>query len=366
MTESFIPHSASDIRSDDFAHVSGIAERNFIGKGPLSEALRITLAERYQRPFALLTDGGAPALQLALRALRFIHGRRRSQVLTSAYVCPSVVSAIRREGLSPVFADTAADRLSLAVEDVAARLSSRVLAIVCPHVGGVPDAIDGIRTLGVPVISDACQAIGTSVAGVDLAGVGEFGVLSFGPTKMLAGGGGALLVAGDVEAEVVSRLGRDELSVDQYLEHGFEVTYGQHVGDLNAGIVAVQLARLSEMVARRRQIAAQYDAALASIAAVRQVETVCESRDERFNRFRYYFFADDASDWVDHFKNQGVDARRSVAHAVDRYHQRVGQRQNVRRLGDQVVSLPIYPRLTDRQLQRVTEAILAFGSRGNL
>jgi perosamine synthetase len=280
----------------------------------------------------------------------------KDRVLLGAYVCPEVLSAVMQAGLQPVMVDTRLDSLNLDMTALASRIDARSLAIICTNIGGMPDDYSAAAAFGIPIISDCAQAIGSRHAGRDLASQGLCSVLSFGATKMLsAGAGGAFL--GDRElGESVAQLSRSELSTEDYRQGGFRATFGQHVGELTAGLAMAQLRRLEGMIARRRQIAESYDLALRDAL---NVMLVGDDRLAHSNRFRYYFLSDKAAAWIDHLRSRDIDARPSIAHVIPEYLQGQGAFPNVLYIARRVVSVPIFPAMTNTQAALVADALAA-------
>jgi dTDP-4-amino-4,6-dideoxygalactose transaminase len=320
----------------------------------LCDDLRQLLKTQFGCQQAILTDSGTAALHLCLLALREEHPEK-AKVLTGAYLCPEVVSAIIRAGLEPVFADTCADSLNVDMTTVGELTDDMTLAIVCTNIGGMPDDYQAAGRLGVPIISDCAQAIGTRLGGRDVATQGLFSILSFGPTKMItAGGGGAVLCQSDRLAKLVDRLAQPELPVEEYRTTGFRATYGQHMGDLTAGLASAQLRRLDFLVDRRREIADSYDRALRDR---KDVAIVNEGRFVRSNRFRYYFLTDQALLWLEHLRSREIDARGSISHVIPEYYGNLQVFPRLGRVSAMVVSVPIYPAMTSGEARTVAEAL---------
>jgi dTDP-4-amino-4,6-dideoxygalactose transaminase len=352
--ESLIRHSASHVLAADFQYLQGLIERNYVGDGPLCDDLRQLLKAQFSCSEVVLTDSGTAALHLGLLALAAERpGRRRVPV--SAYVCPEVISAIVRAGLEPVLADSRDDSLNLDMAHLGGLVDAQTLAIICTHIGGLPDDYATAASFGVPVISDCAQALGSLVAGRDVACDGVCVILSFGATKMLsAGGGGALLCRSESVAGTVANLARPELPVDEYRRRGFQVTWGQHMGDLTAGLAAAQVRRLAAIIERRRSIAESYERVL---RARSDVTTVSEGTGVRANRFRYYFLSPEAPRWIKALRSKGIDARESISHVIPEYR---GDMRAFPRLGSvstMVVSVPIFPAMTAQQTETVVAAL---------
>jgi perosamine synthetase len=349
-----IPHSSSTVVDADFAYVRDLAARNFVGRGPLCDQLEARLAGMFKRTGAILTDSGEDALSLALHSLRD-RFPGRDEVVVSAYSCVAAVNAILSQSLKPVLADLTPGSLSLDFEDVKARrLSSRTLAIVCQHVGGLPDDMRAATNLGVPVISDCAQSIGALIDGRSVLEFGDIAIASFGSTKFITGGTGGAVLCGEADEEIIRRLAAPELPVGHYRDRGFMRTLGQHASDLNAGLVLAQLDRLEEFVVARRRIAQRYDEALEGAAHVAGARHLATAEP---NWFRYYFLSDRAADWQHRLTQQGIDARTSISHLLPAYFQDSDSLPEAASQAARIVSVPIYPALRDAQVERIENAL---------
>jgi len=349
-----IPHSATALIASDFEYIQGIIERNYVGQGPLCANLQALLTSQFACREAMLTDSGTAALHLSLLALRGRHPKK-DRVLLSGYVCPEVVGAVIQAGLEPALADVREDSLNVDMNSIAQLVDARSLAVICTNIGGVPDDYNHAAQFEIPIISDCAQAVGSRIGGNDVAAAGLFSILSFGSTKMVtAGGGGAVLCRDDVLGHAIGTLSRQELSVQEYRQSGFRLTFGQHMGELLAGLAAAQLRRLERTLKRRREVAEIYDHALEGRA---DVVLVREGPLVKFNRFRYYFLTERAASWTDHLRAAGIDARRSISHVIPEYFGKLSNVPRLRRLSNMVVSVPILPAMTAAEVMLVAETL---------
>lgn len=349
-----IRHSSSNVLPEDFAFVQNLATRNFVGRGELCRHFEASLSGRFDRPRALLTNSGTAALEVSLNALRKIKPKA-DRVIVSAYVCPAVVSAVLRESLKPVFVDVMPGSMNLDVRLAADRVDENTLALVLTNLGGVPDDYEQGLALGCFVVSDCAQAIGATWNGVDLATLGHLAVTSFGPTKVLTAGVGGALLTGDEELyDHAKNYATPEWDVDMYKFAGFVSTCGQHFSDLNAGLGLAQLAKLDTMIDRRRSIAQRYSDLLSTELGVLLPEKPSQARE---NNFRYYFFSNMAPRWLALLSQSGVDARGSIAHDMSTYFQGLERMERLAKNVGRVVSLPIYPSMTDSEVGDVLSAL---------
>ena len=349
-----INHSASQVLDADFDYVQRIIDSNFVGEGPLCAELEALLAARFARSQVTLTHSGAAALHLCLSAMA-VRQPKKTRVLVCAYVCPQVVSAVTQAGIEPVFIDCRSDSLNADMEAAGRAVDGRTLAVICANTGGMPDDYAAAAALGIPVVSDCAQAVGARIGDQEVAALGTCSILSFGPTKMLTAGAGGAALSGDAElGGAIARMAQAELSVDEYRRAGFQATFGQHMGELTAGLVLAQLRRLDAMVERRRAIADAYDRALNEC---NDASLVRDRAAARSNRFRYYFLSEHASRWIAHLRSRDIDARGSISHAIPEYLGRLDSYPNLSRMSQRVVSVPIYPAMTPQQAEFVADAL---------
>jgi perosamine synthetase len=223
------------------------------------------------------------------------------------------------------------------------------------HAGGNADPVSDLLRLGIPVISDCAQAIGSKWNDRHVTVFGEAAVTSFGSTKMLTvGSGGALFSDDETFFSLASRHAKEEWQVEDYKSKGFVPTYGQHYSDLLAGLGQAHLQRFDKILLRRSFIARQYTAVLAENPKIKlpTIPRECEP-----NHFRYYFFSPSSQKWVKFLQAEGIDARPSISHNMIKYFPSGKSFVNLERNTRRLVSLPIHTSLSDGQIARVLEAL---------
>ncbi|AJC26055.1 MULTISPECIES: aminotransferase class V-fold PLP-dependent enzyme [Bacillus] len=159
------------------------------GQSGLTEKLE----KRYGKG-VVLTSSGSAALVLALTYSGAGPGK---EVIFSSFSCPNVIDAVLQSGATPVFAQLD-EHLFLSFEDVKKKVTRRTCAVILTHVYGRREntaIIDWAKEHGIAVIDDAAQAMFTKQADTFAGGLGDFGILSFGPSKPLASIGGGALIA---------------------------------------------------------------------------------------------------------------------------------------------------------------------------
>jgi dTDP-4-amino-4,6-dideoxygalactose transaminase len=337
-------HSGSMIEQNDFVFLKKIIENNFIGCGNNSQEL-IDYAKVYSgRKFAILCDSGTSALQIILNLLK-VKNPASKKVLVSTYCCPSVASAILNEGLTPILIDVGLISMNLN-SDIDCNVTSDALAIICSHMGGVPEDMDSLARYNVPLISDCAQALGTFYKNKNLLSLGQYSLTSFGPTKYITGGlGGILFCDEEKDFQHMKNYSTPDNSFEFYKEHGITKTLGQHPNDLNSGLILSQWKKLEVLKSRRRMIAGEYD----SILNTKKNIKVLKEEQTTLNRFRYYFFAENATHVLEQLHEAGIDARSAFSHNLSLYQENIIL-PNVEVLSKKLISLPIYPSLSDEDV----------------
>jgi dTDP-4-amino-4,6-dideoxygalactose transaminase len=242
-------------------------------RGQESVSFEAELAQYVGVRHAAGVNSGTDALVLALKALGIGPG---DEVITTAFTFFATAEAIMVVGARPVFADIEPTTLCLSPEACEAVVTAQTTAILLVHVfGHCSDAdqfSDLCRECNLLLVEDAAQAIGATWRGRKLGSIGAAGTLSFYPTKNLGGlgNGGAVLTNDSELASTVASL--QNHGVDSSGRH-VRIGRNSRLDELQAAFLRIKLGRLDEKLARRRQIAARYDAELPTgLARIRGAE----------------------------------------------------------------------------------------------
>lgn len=197
---------------------------------------------------------GTDAITIALRALGVQPGE---EVVVPSFTFYASAEALVSAGARPVFCDVDSDTRNVTVETVRAALTPRTAAILAVDLFGCPAPVPELRELGLPVLEDAAQALGASLAGRRAGALGDAATISFYPSKNLGafGDGGAIATDDDGVAELARAL-RFHGSRDK---RRFEyVGYNSRLDELQAAILRVLLPHLDTWSQGRRQAARAY------------------------------------------------------------------------------------------------------------
>jgi dTDP-4-amino-4,6-dideoxygalactose transaminase len=233
--------------------VDAVLERGQFILGPEVRAFEEETAAYLGAAHAVGVANGTDALVLVLDALGVGPG---DEVICPSFTFYATAESIARRGATPVFADIDPGTLNLDPADVAQRVTPRTKAILAVHLYGRPAPLDELPE-GIPILEDAAQAFGASLAGRRVGALGRAGTFSFYPTKNLFGfGDGGLVTTGDSELADRVRLLRFHGSRDK--ERFDAVGYNSRLDELQAAVLRVFLSRVDGWNESRRAAAARY------------------------------------------------------------------------------------------------------------
>lgn len=271
-----LPYARPSIGESEIAEVVACLESGWLSTGPRAVRFEEALAARLGVRHALGASSGTAALHLAVLAAGIEPG---DEVVTTPMTWVSTANVLLHAGARPVFADVEPGTLNLDPRRVEEVLTPRTRAILPVHFAGQPcdeAALTEIaRARGLKVIEDAAHALGASYEGRPIGTFGDATMFSFHPAKNLTTGEGGALVTDDdelaarakrlrfhgIEQTPESRFGGRGAAAYDVVEAGFKYNFT----DLQAAIGLHQLARLDELNARRRALAAQYLEQLAEV-----------------------------------------------------------------------------------------------------
>jgi dTDP-3-amino-3,4,6-trideoxy-alpha-D-glucose transaminase len=327
--------------------------------GPELEAFEAEFAAACGAKHAVGVGNGTDALALALRALGIHSG---DEVITTPLSAAFTALAVMMTGATPVFADIDPVRLTIDPERIAALIGPRTRAILPVHLYGQPADMTPIlrlaKTHNIPLVEDCCQAHLATSAGGRVGTIGDAAAFSFYPTKNLGafGDAGAIVVSDAGRAGTLRRM-RNGGQRDRYAHEQFGVN--SRLDELQAAVLRAKLPGLAAATARRRAIAAQYRRLLRDAPV--EVPPECDPGHV------YHLFV------VRSRERAALQAHLAAAGIETLIHYPVPipdqeAFRNVRhtdcpvaaQICGELLSLPIYPSLSDEDVMRVAGAIKAF------
>src|SRR6476469_6466438 len=224
---------------------------------------------------ASAVSSGTAGLHLALRAVGVSDG---DEVVTSPFSFVASANAIVYERAKPVFADIDPVTLNLDPDAAAAAITGRTKALLPVDIFGYPADIPAFERHGLPIVEDACEALGGRYAdGTPIGSHSHPATFAFYANKQLTTGEGGMITMGSAEHKerVDSERNQGRAPNMDWLDHD-RLGFNYRLSDIACAIGLVQLERLDGMLADRSRVAAAYRAALTGLAAERGLELPCE------------------------------------------------------------------------------------------
>jgi len=307
---------------------------------------------------------GTDALILGLRALGLQPG---DEVIVPAFSFFATAEAVALLGGKVVFADVDPETLNLDPADAAARVTERTVGIIGVHLYGRPFDVDALlglcRQRGLWLLEDAAQAHGAEWKGTRVGGFGQLAAWSFYPTKNLGcfGDGGAVTGNDRALVQHVFSLGNHGQTV-RYTHH--EIGTNSRLDSLQAAVLNCRLALLDEDNARRGEIACRYHGALAGVGDLRLIP---EPSGVRSVYHQFTVRSGRRDELAAHLKERGIA---SAIHYPSPLHHQPAMKGLVEvRDGDlpvstaaarEVLCLPVFPELTNGEVEAVSGAVREF------
>ncbi|HVH14722.1 MAG TPA: DegT/DnrJ/EryC1/StrS family aminotransferase [Candidatus Angelobacter sp.] len=314
--------------------------------------------------YAVSTASGTAALSVTFQALNIGHG---SEVITTSFSFIATANSIVHAGADPIFADVEDSGMNLSPSKTRAKIGSKTRALMPVHLYGHPARISEFHDIavesGLSLIEDACQAHGAEFNGRKIGSIGDAGCFSFYPAKnMTVGGDGGMITTNNEEladaARSIRDCGRDKNS--KYY-HG-RIGFTSRLNTVNAAIGRIQLKRLEAWNQARRRLAERYRKELENVK-----EVILPPLEASIEKAVYHLFVI-RTKLRDQVKNRlaengietGIHYPRPI-HLQTPYRQGYGYAEGTfprsESLSKEVLSLPMYPTLTDDELVRICEAL---------
>ena len=345
------------LRTELDAATARVLDSGWFVLGQEGRAFEAEFAAYTRSRHAVGVASGTDAIELALRALGVGPG---DEVVTQANTCIPTVSGIERSGATPVLCDVEEDGGTMDVESLGAAIGPRTRAIVPVHLYGQCADVDAILEVAgdIPVVEDCAQAHGAELRGRRAGTIGTLGCFSFYPTKNLGAlGDGGAVTTGDEALLERLKLVRQYGQADRY--HHVERGVNSRLDELQAAVLRAKLPSLDGWNERRRQIAEAYDDALRQTPA-----RPLARMPERLHAFHLYVVDVPERDaFQAQLAESGIG---TLVHYPEPVHGHPPYRalgdgpvrlEVAERLSDRIVSLPLYPELTDAEVEHVSRSL---------
>lgn len=378
--EPFLPFAKPSISPEAIAEVVACLESGWITTGPRTKKFESMLADYLGAPSAQCCSSATAGLHMVLLALDLKPG---DEVITTSMTFVATLNTIVLAGGKPVLVDVDPATYNLDLDAVEAAVTERTRAIVPVHFAGLPVDLDRLYTLakarGLRIIEDAAHAIGSEYKGRRIGSFGDTQVFSFHPNKnMTTGEGGCITTRDDALRKRIEQLrfhGMDREAWARFGKQGsphYDIAtagFKYNFMDMQAALGIHQLPALDGFNARRTELAKRYFELLADVDAL---TLPCPESVPYAYRHAWHLFAPvvdaekagiDRDAFIGKLKehNIGTGIHYRAPHLSDYYEQEWGFSRgmfpNAERISDGILSLPLFPTMTEAEQGRVVTAI---------
>lgn len=374
--ETMLPYGRQSIDEEDIAAVADTLRSAWLTTGPQVSEFEQAFAAFVGAREAVAVANGTAALHAAVYALGIGPG---DEVIVTPMTFAASANCIVFQSGTPVFADVDPGTLLLDPARVEALITPRTRAIIAVDYAGQPCDYEALRVVaarhGLRIIADACHAVGGSDRGRSVGTLADLSTFSLHPVKHFTTGEGGLITTDDPELARRMRLFRnhgitsDHRQREQQGSWAYEMVdlgYNYRLSDIQCALGLSQLGKLRGWVARRRAIAARYDAAFAAMPSVRPLAV----RPEATHAYHLYMVRFDLSELgIDRAmifqalraEGIGVNVHYIPVHLHPFYRQRFGTEPGLCPVAEaayeELITLPVFPAMSEQDVEDVVIAV---------
>jgi perosamine synthetase len=352
-----IPIAKPLIGEEEKTAVMHVLDSGMLASGPRTEEFEKKFAEYVGTKYAMATTSGTTALHLGLLALGVTHG---NEVILPSFSFIATANVVLFCDAVPVFCDVDPKTFNIDPEKIEKLITKKTKAIMPVHLYGQAADMKPIQEIadshGIHVIGDACQAHGAAYDGKMVGSFGDVECFSFYPTKnMTTGEGGMVTTDNEQIAELTISLrnhGREKTKWGY--EHG-RLGYNYRMTDIAAAIGLEQLKKLPKNIQMRQNNADYYDRHLLS------VETPYVIPKTRHAYHQYTVKSTNRDALTQNLKKNEIGYGIYYPQPLHTYkHLQKYAHKDLKiseKLGDEVVSLPVHPGLTNEELKKIVDVV---------
>lgn len=342
--------------------------------------------------YAIAVNSGTDALVIALKALGVKEG---DEVITTPFTFFATAETIAMVGAIPVFVDVDETTYNIDVNKIEEKITDKTKAILPVHIFGQPVDMNAIKAIAdrhnLFVIEDACQAVGASMDGKMIGSIGNAGCFSFFPTKNLgAFGDGGIITTNDEKLATICRAFRehggaqngakarfyldgieDELAgnaavdglYNPYKYYNYLIAYNSRLDAIQARVLDIKLDYLDDFNRRRTEIAEYYNR---EFADCQEIVTPKAADNMKVVWHQYAFRCSKKDEMGNFLASKGVGS--AAFYPVPLHLQKAfaylgykeGDLPTAEKITKETVCLPIFPELTQKELEYVVASVKAF------
>ena len=358
-----IPWSQPEIGDEELKQIIDTFESTWLSMGPRVKRFERAMAEYLQVPHAVAVSNGTVALDISLKILGIRPG---DELIVPAMTYFATAASVSYQHAVPVFVDIDDDSFNIDPYSIEKALSPKTKGIIFIDYGGNPADIGSIQRIakkhGLILLHDAAQSLGGIYNGAPLGAQTLISTMSFHMAKVMTTVEGGMIFTHDVKIAEEARIRRNQGESGKYI-HSHLGTNARMV-DILAAIGLAQIEKLPWLLRERERVAVRYDSFFESHPGVEIVR--CRRRDSKNGYFFYPIQVANRDAVAERLRKKNIDTR--IAYPMALYKQelyssgRALSRKTpcpiTERFTSRVLNLPIYPSLTDEQVDIIAKEVI--------
>jgi len=372
MTIQFVDLQAQyqSIKKEIDGAISRVISKGIYIMGPELKSFEDEMSSYLKVDHAVGVASGTDALHLALLACDIKTG---DEVITTPFTAPATTEVIKHCGAVPVFIDIDLKTYNIDHSKIEKKISRKTKAIIPVHLYGQACDMDEIMKIArkhkLKVVEDCAQALGAEYKGEQVGSIGHVGCFSFFPANNLgAYGDGGMVVTRDAQIAEKVRILRLHGSSEPY--HYVMDGFNSRLDALQAAILRIKLKYISEWISLRNEKAIMYNRLLEGVGGI-DIPFKQEGNRHSYNYYTIYVSSgkQKRDELRDHLRAQGMHAvvfYPGSLHLQEPYMHlkfKKGEFAISEWVQDRVISLPMYPELTEEQIKQIVDEIRNFTDR---
>jgi len=377
MAEEFIPYGSQWIDEQDIEAVTKTLKSDYLTTGPKIKEFEDKFADYVDAKYAVAIANGTAALHAATYAAGITEG---DEVITTPLTFAATANSVLYQNATPVFADIEPKTYNIDPESIKEKITEKTKAIIPVHYTGQPCEMDKIKEIAAEnnliVIEDGAHAVGATFKDHKIGSLGDLTTFSFHPVKNMTTGEGGMITTDSKELyDKLMKFRTHGITKDESkyinISHGpwyheqQELGYNYRITDIQAALGITQLGKLDKFLARRREIINRYNNEFKDIQGLiipeqlentnsawhiyvlqLELEKLTADRKEIFEALRE--------------KNLGVNVHYIPVY-FHPFYQSLGYQKGIcpkaERLYERIITIPLYPKMTDQQVDEVIKRI---------
>lgn len=352
-------------------NVVDIMRSQWMGFGKNVDFFEEKFKEKFSLKNFVMVDSGSNALYMAVKLLNL---PPKSEIIVPTFTWVSCAQAVLLAGHVPVLCDVDPLTMNIRRQDIEKRLTKNTAAVMVVHYAGLPVEMDEILSLGYPVIEDAAHAVASTYKGIPCGTIGDVGIYSFDAVKNLTvGEGGGIttrLEGGIARAKTMRYCGIGKSGFDAATSISSSGRWWEyHISEpfikmlptnLAAGIGLAQLEVIDDLQAVRKSIWDRYQIEFGRIPSLVLPQEA--GVDAKHSYFTYCIRAPRRDALAKYLLDKGIytTLRYHPLHLNPIYKQEGVRLINAEALNDDALSLPLHPRLTGEDVDKIIFEVINF------